>query len=452
MTIPGHRPGWRRSLTLCSAVLALLVVGSGTAGASAAKDKTTVTYVGVAGGSVSFGTTQSPTGCNANTPAGDTPGTRMILGAVLPSPYVVSDNGVATPNQNLIVQAELVSTKPETIVYTLNPKAVWSDGVEITAKDFVYAWEQQRGDLTSDPTLVASTAGYRDIKSVKGSNKGRTVTVIFRQAFADWQMLFSNLLPAHIMEKVGWNPSCTTVDPSIDLSGGAFRIAKVSSKTIVLKANPKWWGTPPNARSITVHVASTTPQLAKWMRNDVVRVVLPDELTPTFLTEVTSLPHVQSSIDLSSTVLQLEMASGPQSVLTPDMRLAIALSVDRQAIVNRQATWALSGVQVATSHIYAQGQSGYHSSTTTTPTTTANGVPVPPTSTSTTVIGQGGTVNFPVTPSPTQAAALMTASGYSGRRPACGITRSGCRSRSTWQSTKAIPGRSPWRPSCRPSF
>ena len=45
---------------------------------------------------VSFGTTQSPTGCNANTPAGDTPGTLMVLGAVLPSPYVVSDNGAPT--------------------------------------------------------------------------------------------------------------------------------------------------------------------------------------------------------------------------------------------------------------------------------------------------------------------------------------------------------------------
>jgi Bacterial extracellular solute-binding proteins, family 5 Middle len=146
-------------------------------------------------------------------------------------------------------------------------------------------------------------------------------------------------------------------------------------------------------------------------------VGLPDELTPAFLTEVTSLPHVQSQVSLSSSVLQLEMASGPASELTPDMRLAIALSVDRQALVDRQVNWALSSVQVATSHIYAQGQDGYHSSTTTTPTTTANGPPTTATSTSTTVVGQGGTVNFPVTPTPVQAASLMTASGYSRTPP-----------------------------------
>jgi len=336
---------------------------------------------------------------------------------VLPSPFTVSQNETPMPNLNLAEQAELISTKPETIVYTLNPKAVWSDGVPITAKDFIYAWEQQRGDLTSDPTAVASIAGYRDIKSVTGSDKGRTVTVIFRQPFADWQMLFSNLLPAHIMKKEGWNPSCTTVNPSIDLSGGPFRIAKATAQTIVLNANPKWWGTPPNARSITVHIASSSAQLAQWLANGFVQVAVPNELTPAFLTEVTSLPHVQSAVSLSSSVLQLEMASGPASVLAPDVRLALALSVDRQALVTRRAAWALSSVQVATSHVYAQGQDGYHSSVTTTPTTIPNGTPPTSTSTSTTVIGQGGSLNFPVTPTPAQAASLMAASGYARTPP-----------------------------------
>jgi peptide/nickel transport system substrate-binding protein len=415
VTHPGHRPGWRRILTLCGVAVAVLTTACGTAGA--ATTKTTVTYVGVAGGSLSFGMTLAPTGCNANTPKGNTPGTQMVLGAVLPSPYVVSQSGDATQNPNVIEQAEVVSTKPETIVYTLNPKAVWSDGVPITAQDFIYAWTQQRGDLTSDPTSVASTAGYRDMKSVMGSNKGRTVTVVFRAPFGDWQMLFANLLPAHIMKKTGWNPSCSTVDPAIDLSGGPFRLAKVSAQTIVLRPNPKWWGTPPNARVIRVRIASSATELAQWVRSGFVQVALPTTLTSSLLTEVTSLPHVQSAINLSGTILELEMASAAGGPLTPDMRLAIALSTDRQALVNHQATWALSSVQVAASHIYAQGETGYHPSTTTTPTTAANGAPTTSTSTSTTMLGEGGSVNFPVTPSPVEAAQLMGASGYVRQAP-----------------------------------
>ncbi len=427
MTHRGRRPGWWRSAFLCSVGLGVLLADCAVAGASTTTTTApAITYVGVAGRSISFGMTQSPSGCNPHTTAGDTPATQLVLNAVLPSAYIVGAQGLAEGNANLIEQAEVVSTSPQKIVYTLNPKAVWSDGVPITAQDFIYAWTQQRSDPTSDPTTVASTAGYKDIKSVKGSNQGKTVTVAFKTPFADWRMLFDNLLPAHIMEKAGWNPACSTVNPAIDLSGGPFRIAKVSAQRIVLRANPKWWGTKPNSRRITVDIASTSTQLAQWVRSGQVQVALPTDLTPAFLVQMTSLPSVQSQIALSSTILELEMASGPDSRLSTDMRLAIALSVDRQAVVTQQANWALASVQVAASHIYAQGQSGYHATPSTTPTTTPP-TPTTPTSTSTTVVGHGGSVNFPVTPSPTQSSALMVASGYS---------RAGT---GTWHSDFAVP-------------
>jgi peptide/nickel transport system substrate-binding protein len=397
--------------------LGLVVVVNGMAVASPTTTPS-VTYIGVTGGSLAVGITQDPTGCNPNTTKGDTPATQMVLDAVLPSPFLVSATGTAIPNPNLLAGngAELVSVKPETIVYALNPKAVWSDGVPITAQDFIYAWEQQRGDPTSDPSTVASTAGYRDITSVTGTNKGRTVTVVFRTPFADWKMLFSNLLPAHIMEKAGWNPACTTVNPAIDLSGGPFKIAKVSAQSIVLRDNPKWWGTAANARTITVDMASSTTQLAQWVRSGHVQVALPSTVTPALLDQMTSLPRVQSQINLSSTLLQMEMASGPATQLTPEIRLAIALSVDRQALVQKQVNWALSSVQVAASHIYAQGQSGYKPTPSTTPTTVSSGAApttATSTSTSTTIVGAGGAVNFPSSPSPEQTSALMVAAGFS---------------------------------------
>jgi peptide/nickel transport system substrate-binding protein len=431
VTHRGRRPGWWRSAILCSVALGALVADGAAAGATTTTTTTAppVTYVGVAGRSLSFGMTQSPSGCNPHTTAGDTPATQLVLNAVLPSPFFVNASGVVTPNANLLQGgvAEVVSVKPQTIVYTLNPAAVWSDGVPITAKDFIYAWEQQRGDPASDPTTVASTAGYRDIKSVTGSDKGRTVTVVFRTPFADWKMLFADLLPAHIMEKTGWNPACTTVNPAIDLSGGPFLIAKATAQSIVLRANPKWWGTKPNSRRISVDIAADSTQLAQWVSTDHVQVALPGVLTPSFLDEMTSLPDVQSQVALSGTVLEMEMASGPDSVLSPGMRLAIALSVDRQALTTRQADWALSSVQVATSHVFAQGESGYQTTPSTTPTTTPSAAPTTSTSTSTTIIAQGGSVNFPAVPSPVQASALMVAAGYS---------RAGT---TTWHNAFAVP-------------
>lgn len=407
MTGRGRRPRWRGLIGgLGALALSAAACGGGSGGGG-----TTVTYVGVAGGSISFGMTESPTGCNPNTPAGDTPGTQTVLGAVLPSPFipdVVDSAGTPTSNSELIVSAEPISISPQTIVYTLNPKAVWSDGVAITAADFKYAWEQQRGDPDVPTDDVASIAGYRDIASVTGSNGGRTVTVKFKTTFADWQMLFANLVPAHVMEKTGWNPSCTTVNPDIDLSGGPFKITTVTPQAITLVQNPRWWGTPANARSITIHVASSTAQLAQWMASGYVQVAEPSTVTQSFLTQMTGLPGAQSEVDTSATLLQLDMASSLESDLSPDLRYAIALTINRQDLVNQQVSWAAPGVEPGNSHLSVQGQQSYKPASTGSPTTT---IPPPTSSTSTTVIGAGGSVNFPVTPVPAQAAAYITASG-----------------------------------------
>ena len=417
MTGRGRRPRrWRwlvGSSTLLLAVLASACgSSSGGAGTTAAGGGgTAVTYVGVAGRAISFGTTESPTGCNPNTAAGDTPGTQTVLAGVLPSPFVpdvVNSASEPMANSELIVSAEPVSLKPLTIVYTLNPKAVWSDGVPITADDFKYAWEEQRGDPATSSPDVASIAGYRDIGSVTGSNGGHTVTVKFNTPFADWRELFANLVPAHVMEKVGWSPDCSTVNAAVDLSGGPFMLGTVTPQAITLVQNPKWWGTPANSKSITIHFASSTAQLAQWMASGYVQVAAPGTVTQSFLTQMTGLPGAQSEVDTSSTLLQLDMASAVDSDLPPDLRFAIALTIDRQDLVNQQASWAVSGLEPGNSHLVVQGQQNYQPPPTGSPTTT---IPPSTSSTSTTTIGAGGSVNFPVTPVPTQAATFIAATG-----------------------------------------
>ncbi len=86
MTGRGRRPRrWRWLVGSSTLLLALLASACGSSGGGGG---TTVTYVGVAGRAISFGMTESPTGCNPNTPAGDTPGTQTVLAGVLPSPFV----------------------------------------------------------------------------------------------------------------------------------------------------------------------------------------------------------------------------------------------------------------------------------------------------------------------------------------------------------------------------
>jgi ABC-type transport system substrate-binding protein len=145
------------------------------------------------------------------------------------------------------------------------------------------------------------------------------------------------------------------------------------------------------------------------MSSGFVQVAQPTTVTSSFLTAATGLPGAQSDVDTSNTLLQLDMASSLDARLSPDLRYAIGLSINRQQLMNQQVSWAVPGVTVANSHIYVQGQPGYKPApSATVPTTT---IPVPTSSTTTTAIGAGGSVNFPVTPVPAQAAAYFEASG-----------------------------------------
>jgi ABC-type transport system substrate-binding protein len=123
---------------------------------------------------------------------------------------------------------------------------------------------------------------------------------------------------------------------------------------------------------------------------------------------MTGLPGAQSEVDTSATLLQLDMASSPDSDLAPDLRFAIALTIDRQDLVNQQVNWASPQIAPGDSHLTVQGQEDYSPAPTGSSTTT---IPPPTSSTSTTAIGAGGSVNFPVSPVPTQAAAFIAATG-----------------------------------------
>jgi peptide/nickel transport system substrate-binding protein len=436
---PGRSPGIARRAACAAAVAAVLVVGGGlgtfggldasaangpstraAAGSDASAATTTTNpWVPGVGGTISVGIDQAPTGCNPNTASGDTWADRLLLEPVLPSAFTVNGNDEPVYDPALITQAELQSTSPETVVYTINPHAVWSDGRPVTAEDFVYTWRQERGiegpvgaattttttrgpkatpPITVAPTPATSTAahstpnqsstpstpagpstvaettlpgatgttgpalGYRQITSVTPGAKGRTVTVVFKTHYADWQSLFDYLLPAHVLEKTGWSPPCTTLDPAIDLSAGPYMLHKVvPGKEVVLVRNPKWWEQQPPLAKIVVKIASGPSELAQWLSSGKVDVALPSGYDQQYLETVTSQPGLASQSALSTTLLQLEFSTTAPYTASLDIRLAVAHAIDRQQLINELVGWADSTIVPAASHLFTQTQQGYPS-------------------------------------------------------------------------------------------
>jgi peptide/nickel transport system substrate-binding protein len=306
-------------------------------------------------------------GFNPNTPVGAASSTPSLLVDVLPSAYVINPKLVPQVNSDLLLSVEATSTTPLTIQYVINPKAVWSDGVPVTADDFVYAWQAQRGDGVDgdgQPDRVASTLGYRDVSAVTGSNGGQTVTVKFEVPFSDWRVLFNHMVPAHIARKVGWNTGFNRFDPAVVLSAGPFVLTAVPGDgTAVLLRNPSWWGTPALLTSLTVSDRQDDPGWIGPLATTNGAVSQPGSFTLTSLNSVSALANSQSSIHPSLAFQSLEFDVKSPIGGRVVARQAIAHALDRNALLARLFGTIDPALTVNEDHLAVPWQASYAAST-----------------------------------------------------------------------------------------
>jgi len=305
-----------------------------------------------------------PTTLNDHTVAGDTDVTRLVASAVWLQVFQVGPDMKPRLDTNDFQSAEVVSVNPQTVVYQLAPKATWSDGVPVTAADFQYAWQSQRGgatDIDGSPDSVASTLGYRDVVSVAASNSGHTVTVTFRTPFADWESLFDDLLPAHIAEQAGWNHGFDHFDPHVLVSAGPWLIKKwVPGQEIVLGRNPHWWGSVPPYSRIVLESVTNPTVLVQDMRDGRVQVAAPATFDASFIAQLSSLPQTESDTRLGATILQLEFNTRRTPLDSVSIRQGIAHAIDRVGIVNKVVQPLQHYAWLDNDHLFANLQSDYN--------------------------------------------------------------------------------------------
>ncbi len=213
------------------------------------------------GGTAVVAVPDLPTNFNPSTPAGANRITNEVMAEVLPQAFVTNSNKAEVAEPGFVLEAEVHSVSPFTVVYTLNPKAVWSDGTPIGVADFVYNWHQQLqwADQLPDAGLVA---GYRAISTItpgSGSTGNSSVVVTFKTPFPGWESLFRNLVPAHIASRYGWVAAFQGFDPSKVISGGPFEVTSFQpGRQLVLSRNPHYWATPASLDKIVLQVETTT--------------------------------------------------------------------------------------------------------------------------------------------------------------------------------------------------
>jgi len=358
-----HRARWTLPLVIIVIIGAVALVDHlGSLRISQVDQASTSQLVAATGGGATVELDRPWSGFNPNTPAGATSSTPTLLTSVLPSAYVVNSKLIPEVNSDLLVSVEATSTSPLTIQYVINPKATWSDGVPVTADDFVYAWESQRGDgvdVDDQADQVASTLGYDAVSSVTPSHDGKTVTVTFSTPYTDWRDLFDHMVPAHIARRVGWNQGFDTFNPAIDLSAGPYILRSASGDQAVLVRNPKWWGTPAILDRVTLNVAPNARTWTSALAANNQTVVQPTSFDMRALQAVTSLPNSESDIKPSLTTLDLEFNVSSPITSHPAAREAIAHAIDRTSLLTHIFGSIDAALTVDQDHLAAPSQSQY---------------------------------------------------------------------------------------------
>jgi peptide/nickel transport system substrate-binding protein len=296
------------------------------------------------GGTLTFALDEDVAGFNPLA-AGDTEFVLVeMTDQTLPRVFVVQPDLKPVLDTNVVTSASVVKNNPQTIVYQINPKAVWSDGVPINADDFIYNWQAQSGnakfkDVGGKPFLPASTSGYSQIASVTGSNGGKTVTVVLSKPYGDWQALFSQsnpLIPAHIAKTAGFNGGFQNFGPSVQVSGGPYEIQSYTKgEDLVEVPNPHYWGTPGSLSKIVYRFILSDDQQPPAVQNGEVNMVNPVLASIPFLDSVKSIPNFTVQVQPALEFQHMDFNEANPYLALSSVRHAIAYGTNRQEMITR---------------------------------------------------------------------------------------------------------------------
>jgi peptide/nickel transport system substrate-binding protein len=308
------------------------------------------------GGNLRLPLTSFPENFNELNIDGNTADTGSIVTPTLPGAFITRADGTLKLNTDYFTGAELTSTNPQVVVYTINPKAVWSDGNPMT-------WEDLRSEVDAcsgrdKHFLIASRAGFERVKSVTKGVDERQAVITFAQPYAEWRAMFAG----------GIQPRKMTADPDVFNKGqldapgpsaGPFIVSKIDrgAQRIVLTRNPRWWGAKPRLDSIQFLVLDAAAVIPALQNNaiDAAGVGTLDDMVTAQRT-----PGIVIRRASAPTWFHFTFNGAPGSILADErLRLAICRGIDRQAIVNVVQHGLTDHPMPLNNHVYVEGQVGY---------------------------------------------------------------------------------------------
>lgn len=225
---------------------------------------------------------------------------------------------------------------PVTLVFDLDPRARWQDGVAVTAHDVVFTWK-----LATDSTVALDRTRFEPIASVEAIDD-HTVRVRFKRASAEQVYTFGFLLqplPAHLLEQIAPGAIATSAFVSHPIGDGPFRfVRRVPGQFVELAADPSFFlGKPTIARVFFRYIEDPSARVNLFLtgESDVL-----DNIPPTALPQIEADASARI-VDVASNDLSFFAfnARAPNDTARPNplfadrrVREALTVALDRTAI------------------------------------------------------------------------------------------------------------------------
>lgn len=281
-----------------------------------------------------------------------------MMKATMPRAFTIGPDGSPTVNHDYFTNVDLTGTNPQVVTYTINPKAVWSDGTPITWEDI-----KSQTDATSgkDKTFaIAGTGGSERVASVTRGADDHQAVMTFAKPYAEWRGMLSGntmlLQKAMTATPDAFNKAQLTQPGP---SAGPFIITSIdrTAQRITLSHNPKWWGRTPRLTSITYTVLADEARIPALQNNalDATGLASLDEMEIARRT-----PGISIRRAPGLSWYHFTFNGAPGSILAdPALRTAIAKGIDRQTIANVTQRGLADNPVPLNNHVYVAGQEGY---------------------------------------------------------------------------------------------
>lgn len=313
-----------------------------------------------AGGTVTYALGKDIKAWNTLSSLGNTLEYSYAMFGVMPRVHHYYPDLSVQVNKELMESVEITSKSPMTVVYKVRKEAAWSNGDPIGIDDFLYTYKVQNGK--DCPTCkAATTSGYTAVESVTGSDNGKTITIVFKDAYPDWQTMFNPLYPGKIAASKGdLGQAFDWFDKNVpDFSGGPYKIDKFEPNfALTLVPNEKWAGSKATLDKVIFRIITKDSEMIPAMRNREVNVITPIP-TGDLVAQAKQLDAVHWFLGKNLSWEHLDFNLVNPVLADKVLRQALFTAVDRKAIIDKTVGQYSPDSKPLGSHNFFPGMPAY---------------------------------------------------------------------------------------------